>query len=147
MKEKPQYVLIQFGHNDSHDPAKPEATDASTTYKEYLRRYVDESRAAGAKPVLITPMCRRTFTADGKLTDALLPYANAMKEVALEKKVPLVDLHATSAQLFKKLGQSGSDALANAPGDNTHFNEKGARAMATLVMEQLPLVEPPLKNI
>ncbi len=144
LKEKPRYVLIQFGHNDSHDPGKPEATDASTTYKEYLRQYIDETRAVGAEPVLVTPMCRRTFTADGKLNDTLLPYANAMKAVALEKKVPLVDLHSESAQLLEKLGQSGSDALANKPGDNTHFNEKGARAMATLVMKQLPLVEPSL---
>ena len=50
LKEKPDYVLIQFGHNDSHDPSLPEATDANTAYKEYLRQYIDDSRAAGAKP-------------------------------------------------------------------------------------------------
>ena len=69
LEEKPDYVLIQFGHNDSHGPEKPESTDAATDYKEYLRRYIDESRAIGATPILVTPMVRRTFDADGKLQD------------------------------------------------------------------------------
>jgi lysophospholipase L1-like esterase len=146
LKAQPGYVLIQFGHNDSHAPDKPEATDAKTTYKDYLRQYIDDSRAIGARPVLITPMCRRTFGADEKLKDALLPYANAMKEVAVEKRVPLVDLHAASARLFEQLGPTGSNALANEPGDATHFNDKGARAMADLVAQELPVVEPSLKK-
>ena len=146
LKEQPGYVLIQFGHNDSHSPDKPESTDAKTTFKDYLRQYIDDSRAIGARPVLVTPMCRRTFGGDDRLKDALLPYANAMKEVAVEKRVPLVDLHAASARLFEQLGPTGSKALANEPGDATHFNEKGARAMAGLVMQELPAVEPSLKK-
>jgi lysophospholipase L1-like esterase len=146
LKKTPDYVLIQFGHNDSHSPDKPESTDAKTAYQDYLRQYIDDSRAIGAHPVLITPMCRRTFEADGKLKDALLPYANAMRAVAAEKKVPLVDLHVASARLFEQLGQAGSNALANKPDDSTHFNEKGARMMAGLVMQELPVVEPSLKK-
>ena len=145
LKEHPGYVLIQFGHNDSHAPSKPEATDANTDYKMYLRQYIDDARAIGAKPVLVTPMCRRNFKPDGKLADALLPYANAMKEVAREKQVPLVDLNTASARLFERLGPADSDKLANKPSDHTHFNEKGARAMAALVMQELPGVEPSLK--
>src|SRR5438046_2796697 len=53
-------------------------------YKEYLRRYIDDARAISASPLLVTPMCRRIFGPDGRLTDALGPYANAMKEVAAE---------------------------------------------------------------
>lgn len=144
LKAKPAYVLIQFGHNDSHDPAKPEATDANTTYKGFLHQYIDDCRAIGAKPVLVTPMCRRTFEPDGRLKDALLPYVEAMKEVAREMHVPVVDLHTASARLFERLGPAGSEKLANKPADQTHFNEKGARAMAALVMQQLPEVEPAL---
>lgn len=144
LKAHPNYVLIQFGHNDSHAPSKPEATDANTNYKEYLRQYIDDTRAIGARPVLVTPMCRRTFAADGTLTDALLPYANAMKEVAAEKKVPLVDLHTASAKLFEKLGAAESEKLANSASDSTHFNARGAKAMAALVMQELPVVEPSL---
>jgi lysophospholipase L1-like esterase len=145
LKEKPDYVLIQFGHNDSHDPSRPESTDANTTYKDYLRQYIDDCRAVGAEPVLVTPMCRRTFATDGKLEDALLPYTNAMKDVAAEKNVPLVDLHTESARLFEQLGPAGSGKLADKTGDYTHFNEKGAKEMAALVMQELPQVEPSLK--
>jgi len=66
--EKPDYVLIQFGHNDC--PGKGiRYNDPATTYRDYLRRYVRYSRAAGAKPVLVTPMARRTFDDRGKITN------------------------------------------------------------------------------
>jgi len=141
---KPNFILIQFGHNDSHDPSHPEATDAGTTYKDFLRRYVDEARAIGATPILVTPMCRRTFEG-GKLQDALLRYADAMKEIAVEKKAALIDLHAASRVYFEQLGEAGSLETANKAGDQTHFNEKGAKAMAGLVMKELPIAVPELK--
>lgn len=146
LSEKPDYVLIQFGHNDSHDPQKPEATDAATDYKEYLRRYIDDSRAIGATPILITPMVRRTFDAEGKLEDALQRYADAMKEIAAEKMTPVVDLHASSKALVEQLGPKAAPELANKEGDRTHFNEKGAQAMASLVMKELPSAAPKLKE-
>jgi len=145
LSRKPDYVLIQFGHNDSHTPDHPEATAASTTYKQYLRQYIEAARAAGARPVLITPMCRRNFSTNGLIENALLPYAEAMQAVALEKQVPLVDLNRASVRLGNQLGPQGSQALANDPKDATHFNARGAQAMARLVMESLPLVEPSLK--
>jgi lysophospholipase L1-like esterase len=153
LEKKPDYVLIQFGHNDSHTPDKPEATAAATDYKDNLRRYIEESRAIGATPILVTPMVRRTFSAEGKITEGQLPpnrnlgsYANAMKEVASEKKVPVIDLYTSSKALAEKLGPQGSLAMAAKKGDNTHFNEKGARAMADLIMKVLPTVEPKLKE-
>jgi lysophospholipase L1-like esterase len=146
MNEKPDFVLIQFGHNDSHDPKKPESTDAKTDYKDYLRRFVDETRAAGATPVLVTPMFRRRFGPDGKLIDGLLPYVTAMKEVAAQRNVALVDLHAASGALFERLGPKDSAALGDSADDATHFNEKGARAMADLVMKGLLQSEPSLRK-
>ncbi len=150
LEEKPDYVLIQFGHNDSHGPGHAEATDASGDYKDYLRRYVDESRAVGATPVLVTPMVRRNFDAQGKIAEPtgsgnLLPYVNAMKEVGREKKAPVIDLYTSSKALAEKWGPKKSAELANREGDHTHFNEKGARAMADLVMKELPDVAPGLK--
>jgi lysophospholipase L1-like esterase len=145
LKEKPDYVLIQFGHNDSHAPEKPEATDAKTAYREFLAQYIDETRAIGAKPVLITPMCRRNFGSDGKIKNDLLPYADAMKAVAAEKQVPLVDLNALSVEFCNQLGPQGSLALASDAKDATHFNARGAQEMARLVMEKLPRAEPSLK--
>ena len=146
LDEKPDFVVIQFGHNDSHGPAKPESTDAATDYRDFLRRYVDESRAAHATPIFITPMHRRNFDANGKLTDILQPYADAMKLVAAEKKVPLIDLHTASGALFQKLGKEHCPELANSPTDFTHFNEKGARAMADIVMKELPRADARLAN-
>lgn len=147
LAEKPDVVLIQFGHNDSHAPGRPEATDAATTYRDFLRRYVDETRAIGATPVLVTPMVRRTFGPGGKLTDILQPYADAMRAIAAEKKAALVDLHATSKRLVEQLGPEKAAEMANKKGDGTHFNEKGARAMADLVMRELPAAVPQLKPL
>jgi lysophospholipase L1-like esterase len=146
LAEKPHYVLIQFGHNDSHAAERPESTDAATTYREFLRRYIDEARAIGATPILVTPMVRRTFEADGSLHDELAAYAEAMKAVAVEMKAAIIDLHATSARLVSQLGEAGSAEHANSSGDRTHFSEAGAKAMAALVMQELPAAAPALRD-
>jgi lysophospholipase L1-like esterase len=146
LAEKPDVVLIQFGHNDSHSPGKPEATDARTDYREYLRRYIDDARAIHSTPILITPMVRRDFGHDGTLKDNLQLYADAMKQVAAEKHVPVIDLHASSRRLVESLGPTASEDMASKPGDNTHFNARGAKAMAGLVMQQLPAADPVLAS-
>lgn len=142
LAEKPQLILIQFGHNDSHAKERPEATDAATDYRENLRRYIDEARAIDAQPVLITPMHRRTWNPDGTLLDILQPYADAMKAVGAEKKVPVIDLHAMSGELYLKIGETKCLEFANSPTDRTHFGEKGAKAMVDLVMSKLPAAIP-----
>jgi lysophospholipase L1-like esterase len=141
---KPDYVLIQFGHNDSHAKEKHEATDAATDFSGFLRTYIDEARDAGAVPILVTPMLRRNYTAAGKLDDILQPYADAMKTVAAEKNVSLIDLHADSRTYYEGLGAEKVATLASEPTDKTHFNEIGARAMAKLVLKELPRVAPAL---
>ena len=147
LAQKPQFVLIQFGHNDSHAKDHPEATDAATDYRDYLRRYVGEARAIQAVPVFITPMQRRNYKPDGSLDDILLPYADAMKVIGAELHVPIVDLHEMSGALYLQLGPEKSLELANKPGDATHFGEKGARAMAELVMSKLPGAVPELQPL
>lgn len=147
LAEKPQFILIQFGHNDSHAKEKPEATDSATDYREYLRQYVNEARGIGAVPVFVTPMLRRNYKADGSFDDILEPYAEAMKAVAAELKVPVVDLHTVSRELYLKLGPEKARELENKPGDSTHFGEKGARAMAELVMSKLPGAVPELQPL
>ncbi|MBO9545031.1 rhamnogalacturonan acetylesterase [Caulobacter sp.] len=88
------YVLIQFGHNDQ--PGKPgRSTDLATEFPVNMKRYVDEVRAVGGKPILVTPLTRRQFK-DGKLQDDLGPWADAVRKVATETNTPLVDLHARS---------------------------------------------------
>lgn len=107
------YVLIQFGHNDQ--PGKPgRSTDLATEFPANLRRYVNEAQAAGAKPVLITSLTRRTFR-HGELQDTLLPWAEAAKKVASEAGVPVLDLNARSAAAVAKMGPVEANKLAMVP--------------------------------
>ena len=96
------YVLVQFGHNDQ--PGKPgRSTDLQREFPGNLRAYVREIRAAGARPVLLTPLTRRQFS-DGRLVDDLAPWAEATRRVAAELQVPLVDLHARSTAAVQGMG-------------------------------------------
>jgi pectinesterase len=137
----PDVVMIQFGHNDSHPADQPESTNPTTDFPQHLRRLIDDCRAHQAQPILVTPVARRTFR-DGKLSDSLRPYAEAMHLVGKEKNVPVIDLHRSSSQLLLQLGEEKSKSHANAPDDHTHFNEAGARAMLKLLLQDLPKVHP-----
>jgi lysophospholipase L1-like esterase len=96
------WVLIQFGHNDQ--PGKPgRSTDLATEFPANLRRYVAETRAAGAKPILVTPLTRRQFR-DGSLIRELDPWNAAIRKVAAELDVPLVELNARSAAVIEAMG-------------------------------------------
>ncbi|WP_240903494.1 rhamnogalacturonan acetylesterase [Caulobacter sp. 602-2] len=96
------YVLIQFGHNDQ--PGKPgRSTDLATEFPANLRRYVEEARAIGAAPVLVTPLTRRQFVG-GRLDNSLEPWAQAIRDVARETGAPLIDLNRASAEAVAKLG-------------------------------------------
>ena len=150
---KPDFILIQFGHNDSHAKANPESTDAATDFRDNLRRYIEQSRKIGAQPILVTPVRRRLFQADGSCTTELRPYAEATKAVGAELSVPVVDLYTLSGDLYQKLGEEGSTAFTmNQPdnadrpgnGDRTHFTEHGAREMARLVADNLRGIAPRL---
>lgn len=107
------YVLIQFGHNDQ--PGKPgRLTDLATEFPANLRQYVEEVKATGAKPVLITPLTRRSFQ-NGKLTNNLEPWADATRAVAAEKGVPLLELNADSVSAVQTMGPMEANTLAMAP--------------------------------
>lgn len=107
------YVLIQFGHNDQ--PGKPgRSTDLATEFPANLRLYVQEARAAGAEPILVTPLTRRQFKA-GKLDRDLDPWAESIRKVAAELKVPLVDLNKRSADAVEALGPSMANRFAQVP--------------------------------
>jgi lysophospholipase L1-like esterase len=107
------HVLIQFGHNDQ--PGKPgRSTDLQHEFPDNLRHYVREVRAAGAVPVLLTPLTRRQFRA-GVLIDDLAPWADATRRVAAELDVPLVDLHARSTAAVQGMGPVQAMRFAQAP--------------------------------
>jgi lysophospholipase L1-like esterase len=137
------YVLIQFGHNDSHAKDKPESTDAGTNYTEFLRKYVDDVRAAQATPILITPMHRGTFN-KGVITAEMQPYADAMKKVAKEKDAVFIDLYTSSGKFMQDTGSDGLAPFFCAPKDRTHFSEKGAVIIAELIVKDLSAAKTPL---
>ncbi|QQQ79354.1 rhamnogalacturonan acetylesterase [Saccharothrix sp. 6-C] len=142
-------LLISFGHNDEkiEDPAR--YTEPSTTYKSYLSQYVDKSRAKGAVPVLVTSAERRRFTDAGVISPTHGAYPAAMRELAAAKRVPLVDLTASSTALWNRAGVEGTKehflhlAAGQHPDypdgvqDNTHFQAFGAIEVARLVATSL----------
>ena len=142
LEARPDYVFIQFGHNDQKD--RTLAPDGG--YRDYLIRYVDEARKAGIKPVLVTPVARRTFGKDGKPTTSLSPFVEAGIKVAKEKGVPVIDLHKLSLDLFAHLGDEGSADFSPSRTDRTHFSKKGAEAIAALVARAIPDAVPNLKD-
>ena len=143
----PNYIFIQFGHNDSHAKDRPESTDAKTDYSAYLREYVESAHKQGATAILVTPMHRGKWDQSGQhLTQELRPYVEAMRQVAHEKNAPLIDLYTSSERAFEQLGVEGLKTLFAQPTtDQTHFNEKGARLLANLVIEGTDRAVPALK--
>jgi pectinesterase len=140
------YVLIQFGHNDMPGKGPARETDPTTTYRDWMSRYVDDARAAGAVPVLVTSMIRRNFR-NGRVFTLLGDYAQAVRDLAREKNVPLVDLHASSMRLLNRLGPAESDTLGpvvDGRPDRTHLSGKGQAVMAALVVRQLCQAVPEL---
>ncbi|GEM_PF-807728 len=149
---KPDFILIQFGHNDAHGADRPESTSAATDYKDNLRRYIVQARKAAITPVLVTPPHRRLFSA-GHVTTELAPYADAMKAVAAELEVPLIDLYEQSGAWLDSLGEEGSahvtaNRRANPEADDrTHFTKEGAASLAGFVAQGLPKCDPRLGKI
>lgn len=149
------HVLIQFGHNDQ--PGKAErTTDLATEFPVNIARYVDEARAAGATPVLVTPLTRRSFK-DGVLQNDLRPWADATLRIAKEKAVAVIDLNAKSYAAVAAMGTVEADTLAEEPPpkgelppgvksrfDHTHLGEKGAALFSKLMAQEIVQAVPGL---
>jgi lysophospholipase L1-like esterase len=135
------WVLIQFGHNDQ--PGKPgRSTDLATEFPTNIRHYVEEARAAGAHPILLTPLTRRQFK-NGQLQNDLAPWAQAIVKVATELKVPLVDLNAKSAAAVQAMGPVAATDLAQA----TPANEVLAAAKSGTTIEVSSVTPAPVTPI
>jgi lysophospholipase L1-like esterase len=146
--QKGDWVFIQFGHNDQ----KKESADRYASpedYRKNLIRFVDEVKAKGGNPLLLTPVVRRRFDKDGKFYDTHGEYPGVVRTVAHEYKVPLIDMHKLSEAVIVRYGVEGSKGLflqlkpgenANYPKgveDNTHFSPLGAEEMATGAVVEL----------
>ncbi|WP_298456459.1 rhamnogalacturonan acetylesterase [uncultured Prevotella sp.] len=180
------YVLIQFAHNDEKndgmdgdevkayyesigDQTKADATDyrgttASGTYKEYLRKYVEETRALGATPVLVGAICRKYFTGstirrNGRhdlgddfslLTasgikegnkvgedDHTYDYPYQMRLVADEMGVSYIDLTTATKELYESYGDAKANELLFDGDGSTHTSAMGATLIARLCAQLL----------
>lgn len=144
------YVFMQFGHND--EAKEEQYKDRYTTpedYRKNLIRFITETRAKSAFPVLVTPVSRRRFSKEGKAQETHIEYSKIVAEVAAAHQVPLIDLDTKSRVLFDSLGLDYSKLLFNISeaganpqfpdgvNDNTHFSEYGARLMAQLVYAEM----------
>jgi pectinesterase len=150
LAKRGDYYLIQFGHNDEPGKGPERETDPKTTYRANLVRYVDESRAIGGKPILVTSLVRRLYNEDGTIRTTQTPYVEVVRELAAEKRVPLVDLHAITKADAE---HAGDDVWADlSPRDDkgqvdrTHLNAKGSEVVARLLIERLREVVPELKG-
>ncbi|MFF8279748.1 rhamnogalacturonan acetylesterase [Streptomyces lateritius] len=133
-------LLIQFGHNDQKITDPTRYTEPWTSYQDNLRRYVAGARERGALPVLATSVERRKFDAGGTALRTLGDYPAAMRAVAREESVDLLDVQELSLALWRKLGPETTKTYFNwtpTEQDNTHFNPPGAIAVARLVAAEL----------
>ncbi len=132
------YLFIQFGHNDQKRQWPQTYVDARTTYKAYLRVYIAEARLRGATPALVTSMQRRTFDARGRIQNSHGAYPAAVREVAAEEKVALIDLDRASTAFYEALGPERAPLAFSAGGkDATHHNNYGAYELAKAVAQGL----------
>ena len=143
------WVVIEFGHNDSKKENPAVYADADVAYRENLRRFIREVRERGGHPVLATPVVRRAWNEAGQLRDTHGPYLVAVRTVAAAEQVPLLDLEAATRELLTGLGPEKSKDLFMifAPGihprlpegktDNTHLVTAGARQVAALAVREM----------
>ncbi len=143
------YVLIQFGHNDQKIDSPERYAAAETDYRNNLIRYIEETRAKGGKPILATPISRRSFNEAGKLDDTHGQYSEVVRQVAREQKVPLLDLHEKTVEVLEQFGVEKSkelflhykkgdyDKFPEGKEDNTHLSPTGAFKVADLAIEEL----------
>lgn len=144
------YVFIQFGHNDEAKEAQfADRYTPVPDYKTNLIKFITETRAKKAIPILVTPVSRRKFDKDGNAQETHVDYTKAVFEVGEQYKVTVIDLDKKSRELYQLLGPKRVQYLAMAldtgehpnypfgQRDNTHFNEYGARRMAEIVLNDI----------
>lgn len=143
------FVIIQFGHNDEKVEDPKRGTDPKTTFRQNLERFVREVRDRKATPILATPVCRRKFDAVGTLTMTHGEYPAAVRAVAAENAVPLLELEQATARWLQDTGDQASKSyfmwiepgkypkLPQGRQDDTHFVDAGARRVAAMAVAQM----------
>lgn len=137
---KPDVVLVQFGMVDAYGcggDTSPLLVTSLAEYRENLRGIVESIRDFNGLPILVTPPVWPVFNAEGKVHPGLTDHAAAVRQVAAQLQVHVVDLNQMSMDLFNRLGPEGSAFIPITPGD-PHYTIKGAGVIAGLVVDALP---------
>jgi lysophospholipase L1-like esterase len=149
------YVIIEFGHNDE-SKEKGERYSPPDLFKTNLLKYINETRAKKAIPVLMTPVSRRKFDSTGRAAETHAEYSPLVREVAKESNVAFVDMDIKTKELYQQFGAETSKLLflqtkpgenpsyPNGVTDNTHFSELGARLVAQIALSELRKLIPDL---
>ncbi|CAH0296676.1 rhamnogalacturonan acetylesterase [Chryseobacterium sp. Bi04] len=147
--KKGDFVVIQFGHNDQKIKDSTKFTNPYTQYRANLERYVNETRAKGATPILMTSIVRRNFTENGVLVDTHKEYPLVVRMVANDLKVPFVDMQLLTEQMEISYGPENSKKLhlhftegenpyyPKGKADDTHLSKLGAETVAKLALKDL----------
>ncbi len=168
------WLIICFGHNDEKKFDDYLYTDPCGAFEDNLRSMIALARAAGATPVLVTPLERRLFMdasdswrdpdMDPKTAYTLRPsahaeYAEAMERVARQEQVGLIDLLTASRRMLTEAGPVASSKwyMNLGPGeypaypqgllDNTHLTHAGAVTFAAVVAQGLKELEPAFMTV
>ncbi|MDF2554045.1 MAG: rhamnogalacturonan acetylesterase [Chryseobacterium sp.] len=147
--KKGDFVVIQFGHNDQKLKDSTKFTNPHTQYRANLERYVNETRAKGAIPILMTSIVRRNFNENGVLIDTHTDYPLVVRMVANDMKVAFVDLQLLTEQMEISNGPEKSKLLhlhfkegenpyyPKGKDDDTHLSKLGAETVAKLALKNL----------
>ena len=148
------YVFVEFGHNDMK--LKGPGKGGYYFFATQLKTFIDEIRAKGGIPVLVSPTHRRNFDADGHVIETHEDYPAAMEWVAGREGVTFLDLHRQTAVFYEAMGEEASkgafvhykagsfEGMPNDVEDNTHFNTYGAFELAKCVVALLQVSGLPL---
>lgn len=150
------YLFMEFGHNDQKQ--KGPGKGAYYSFMTSLKTFIDEARARGAQPVLVTPTQRRSFDENGKIRDTHEDYPEAMRWLAAKENIPLIDLNEMTRTLYEAMGvEPSKKAFVHYPAgtypgqtkdfaDNTHFNPYGAYQISKCIIEGMKKAGLPIVN-
>lgn len=143
--EPGDYLFIEFGHNDMK--RKGDGIGPWLSFSDLLREFITKAREKGGIPVCVAPMNRRAFDENGKVKNTHGEYPDAVRAVAKEMDVPLIDLHYVTRELYEAWGPEKSKcAFVHYPArtwpgqfqrlhDNSHFNNYGAYEIARCIVQ------------
>ena len=154
-----EYLFIQFGHNDSKESDTTRYAAPFGAYQDNIRLFVDHALSVGAKPILFTPVSRRWFDDKGNLKrECHGDYPAAVKQIAQEYGLPLIDANEVTQQWLMSLGDEASRKYymwieegtnpkhPQGKVDNTHTNVAGARQIVNLLLPEIVKVIPELAS-